>query len=48
MEKVWGSVNKVIYYNESNGYGVIRITLDSNNPELELIIGKVYSNFLKN
>ena len=46
MEKVWGSVNKVIYYNESNGYGVIRITLDSNNPELELIIGKVYSNFL--
>lgn len=46
MEKVTGNVNRVIYYNESNGYGVVRITLDPEDDNIELILGKIYSNFL--
>lgn len=46
MEKVWGSVNRVIYYNDKNGYGVIRITLDPKNPEIKLVMDKLYSSFV--
>lgn len=46
MEKVWGTVNRIIYYKPENGYGVIRISLDPKNPEIDSLMEKVYSKFL--
>lgn len=34
MKKIYGIVNKVTYYNEENGFGVIRIKLDYHDPEM--------------
>lgn len=41
MDKVIGVVNKIIYYNESNGYGIIKIKIDYKNK-----INSQYKNIL--
>lgn len=41
MDKVIGSVNKIVYYNESNGYGIIKLKIDFRNS-----INASYQNIL--
>ena len=33
MDKIIGVVQKVVYYNETNGYGIIKLKLDYKNLE---------------
>ena len=46
MDKVIGVVNKVVYYNESNGYGIIKLRMDYKNPELVKYRTILFSNIL--
>lgn len=46
MDKVVGVVNKIVYYNEDNGYGIIKLKLDYKNPELEPLRTTLFSNIL--
>ena len=46
MDKVKGVVNKIVYYNESNGYGIVKIKMDYKNPELAKYRTTLFSNIL--
>ena len=46
MDKVKGVVNKIVYYNESNGYGIVKIKMDYKNPELSKYRTTLFSNIL--
>ena len=46
MDKVIGVVNKVVYYNESNGYGIIKLRMDYKNQELVKYRTILFSNIL--
>ena len=46
MDKIIGVVQKVVYYNETNGYGIIKLKLDYKNPELAKYRTTLFSNVL--
>ena len=46
MEKINGVINKVTYYNEQNGFGVVRITLDFKDQEISHLQPILISNNL--
>ncbi len=46
MEKIIGVVNKVVYYNDANGYGIIKLKLDYKNPSLVQYRTTLFSNIL--
>lgn len=46
MDKIIGVVNKIVYYNESNGYGIVKIKMDYKNPELAKYRTTLFSNIL--
>ncbi len=46
METVRGVVNKIVYYNEDNGYGIIKIKLDYKNSEMAKFRSILFSNIL--
>lgn len=46
MDKVIGVVNKVIYYNENNGYGIIKIKIDYKNKVNSQYKNILFSNIL--
>ncbi len=46
MDKLEGVVTKVVYYNESNGYGIIKIKLDYKKQSLEKYRNTLFSNIL--
>lgn len=46
MDKVIGVVNKIIYYNESNGYGIIKIKIDYKNKVNSQYKNILFSNIL--
>ena len=46
MDKILGVVQKVVYYNETNGYGIIKLKLDYKNPELAKYRTTLFSNVL--
>lgn len=46
MDKLYGVVSRVTYYNEENGFGVIRIRLDYNDHSIAQFKSKLFSNIL--
>lgn len=46
MDKVIGVVNKIIYYNENNGYGIIKIKIDYKNKVNSQYKNILFSNIL--
>lgn len=46
MDKVKGVVNKIVYYNDNNGYGIVKIKMDYKNPELAKYRTTLFSNVL--
>lgn len=46
MDKVIGVVQKIVFYNETNGYGIIKLKLDYKNPELAKYRTTLFSNVL--
>ena len=46
MDKVIGVVNKIVYYNETNGYGIVKIKMDYKNPELAKYRTTLFTNIL--
>lgn len=46
MDKIIGVVNKIVYYNEDNGYGIIKLKLDYKNPSLAGYRTTLFSNIL--
>lgn len=46
MDKVIGVVQKIVFYNETNGYGIIKLKLDYKNPELTKYRTTLFSNVL--
>ena len=46
MDKIIGVVNKIVYYNEDNGYGIIKLKLDYKNPSLACYRTTLFSNIL--
>lgn len=46
MDKVVGVVHKIVYYNEDNGYGIIKLKLDYKNPDLVGYRSVLFSNIL--
>lgn len=46
MDKVIGVVNKIVYFNESNGYGIIKLKMDYKNPNLSHYRTILFSNIL--
>ena len=46
MDKVIGVVNKIVYYNEANGYGIVKIKMDYKNPELVKYRTTLFTNIL--
>ena len=45
-EKIYGSINNVTYYNEDNGYGVVKVTLDYSDNRIAKFKSKLFSNVL--
>ena len=46
MDKIIGVVSKVVFYNEANGYGIIKLKIDYKNPELAKYRTTLFSNVL--
>ena len=46
MEKIIGVVQRVVFYNETNGYGIIKLKLDYKNPALAKYRTTLFSNVL--
>lgn len=46
MDKIIGSVNRVVYYNEDNGYGIIKLKLDFKNSINAQYQNKLFSNLI--
>ncbi len=46
MDKLYGVVSRVTYYNEENGFGVIRIRLDYNDHSIAKFKSKLFTNML--
>lgn len=46
MDKIIGVVNKIVYFNESNGYGIIKLKIDYKNPSLAHYRTILFSNIL--
>ncbi|HHU55831.1 MAG TPA: ATP-dependent RecD-like DNA helicase [Acholeplasmataceae bacterium] len=46
MEKIYGVVQKLIYYDENQGFGIIHIKLDYQNPDLMQYREKLFSNIV--
>ena len=46
MDKIIGVVQKTVFYNETNGYGIIKLKLDYKNPELAKYRTTLFSNVL--
>ena len=46
MDKIIGVVNKIVYYNEANGYGIVKVKMDYKNPELAKYRTTLFSNIL--
>lgn len=46
MDKVIGVVQKIVFYNETNGYGIIKLKMDYKNPELAKYRTTLFSNVL--
>ena len=46
MDKVFGVVNKIVYFNEDNGYGIIKLKMDYKKPELAHYKSILFSNVL--
>ena len=46
MDKVKGVVNKIVYYNDNNGYGIVKLKMDYKNPELAKYRTTLFSNVL--
>lgn len=44
MDKIIGTVNKIVYYNETNGYGIIKLKLDYKNSINMPCQNKLFSN----
>ena len=45
-EKLYGVVNKVVYYNEDNGFAVISLKLNYKNKDMAKYKDMLYSNLL--
>ena len=43
MDTIYGNISRVIYYNEENGYGVVKIKLDGKNEQLKKYLEEFYS-----
>ncbi len=46
MEKIIGVVNRVVYYNDTNGYGIIKLKLDYKNQSLVQYRTTLFSNII--
>lgn len=46
MEKITGVVNKVVYYDENKGFGIIKLKLDFKNKEMAEYRNVLFSNIL--
>jgi len=46
MDKIIGVVNKIVYYNEINGYGIVKVKMDYKNPELAKYRTTLFTNIL--
>ena len=46
LESIYGSVNKITYFNEENGYGIIRIKLNYQDNKIAKYRAKLFSNLL--
>ena len=42
MDTIYGNISRVIYYNEENGYGVVKIKLDGKNEQLKKYLEEFY------
>ena len=45
-ENIYGSVNKITYFNEENGYGIIKIKLNYQDNRIAKYRAKLFSNIL--
>ena len=43
MDTIYGNISRVIYYNEENGYGVVKVKLDGKNEQLKKYLEEFYS-----
>jgi len=43
METITGTVERIVYRNEENGYVIAKITVDKNEEKLATIVGKMAS-----
>lgn len=46
QENIYGSVNKITYFNEENGYGIIKIKLNYQDNKIAKYRAKLFSNIL--
>ena len=46
MDKFLGIINKIVYFNESNGYGIVKIKIDYKNAMHEKYRNILFSNIL--
>ena len=46
LENIYGSVNKITYFNEDNGYGIIKIKLNYQDNKIAKYRAKLFSNIL--
>lgn len=42
MDTIYGNISRVIYYNEENGYGVVKVKLDGKNEQLKKYLEEFY------
>ncbi|GAH86655.1 unnamed protein product, partial [marine sediment metagenome] len=43
MESITGTIEKIVYRNEENGYVIAKISLDKNEEKLTTIVGNMAS-----
>ena len=45
-EKIYGEINKVVYYNEESGFGVVSLKINFKNKDMSKYKDILYSNTL--